>query len=155
MDKSGILHGVKDRFHGIVYRKNETGRKLTEFFSGVHQGRGVRQKVQVCHHGIKFFFNCGRIGRFIIPGFRCRYCSGYTTEELRRRFDNLSFLVFLEITPFKDTECVFGYFKAVRRLRWYFRPGNLFCHRFYLLFLGDGCFFWLFLVHYRCFLIYI
>ncbi len=101
MDQSRVLDGIKNLFHRVAHRQDKAGRELTQRPPGVHQGRGVRQKLKVCHHFVEGVRQGSDVGLFVKFLVRSGYCIGHPPEHISRCLKNLAGNVPAQVALFK------------------------------------------------------
>ena len=108
VDQGGVLDGVEDVLHGVLHRKHEAGRELSQRTAGVHEGGGVGEKVQAGHQVIKEFGRGRHIGLGVEARIGCGDRVRHPVKKLVHRLNRLSVLVTDQIAPLQDGAGIFG-----------------------------------------------
>ena len=95
VNKSGILYRIKDRLHGIVNGEDKAGGQLPQLPAGIHQGRGVGQKLQVSHQLVELLFPGPDIRLGVVDKLGRGNGLCHPAEHLFWGLDNLSLAIFL------------------------------------------------------------
>ena len=98
MDKGLVFDGFENRLERIVDRKHETCGQLLQVTAGIHERRGVRQKIQAAHEVVELL-------RIVLPAiiasiqrFRLRHIVRHAPEHARRGFSSFAGRRFPEIS---------------------------------------------------------
>ena len=114
MNEGRVSECAEYSLHTVFDRQYKTGGQLPQPASGIHEGRGVRQKFKLGHYLVKQFlqfFDAILIAAEFFFGFSD--VAGDPLEHLIRRLGDLAPAVFFQIPSAKDPSGIFRENQAV------------------------------------------